>query len=81
MSNLDFSSIPPSELENALNGPALPPPEGVVPNFDNPPNEGAMALGTLFASLILATALLLIRFYARLFVVKRTHLGDCKIYS
>ncbi|RYO95043.1 hypothetical protein DL766_007550 [Monosporascus sp. MC13-8B] len=76
MSNLDFSAIPPSRLQDVLDGPALPPPEGVVPDFDNPPNRSAMALGALFTCLILATVFLAIRIYARFFVVKSTHLGD-----
>ncbi|RYP53278.1 hypothetical protein DL768_001718 [Monosporascus sp. mg162] len=76
MSNLDFSAIPPSRLQDVLDGPALPPPEGVVPNFDNPSNKSAMALGALFTCLILATVFLAIRMYARFFVVRSTHLGD-----
>ncbi|RYP53962.1 hypothetical protein DL769_010422 [Monosporascus sp. CRB-8-3] len=76
MSNLDFSAIPPSRLQDVLDGPALPPPEGVVPDFDNPPNKSTMALGALFTCLILATVFLAIRMYARFFVVRSTHLGD-----
>lgn len=81
MSNLDFSSVPPGELQEVLDGPALPPPEGVEPNFDNPPNESTLALGALFTCLSLATIFLLIRFYVRLFIVKKTHLGDCEYFT
>ena len=79
MSNLDFSSIPANQLEDVLNGPALQPPEGVEPNFVNPPNGSTKALGALFTCLVLGTIFLAIRFYVRIFVVKKTHLGDCEL--
>lgn len=78
MSNLDLSSIPPGQLQDVLDRPALLPPEGVVPNFDNPPNKNTLELGVQFTCLGVATIFLLVRFYVRLVVMKKTHLGDCE---
>ena len=39
----DLSSLTPAELEQFLNGPALTPPDGVIPNFDNRDNKNYIA--------------------------------------
>ncbi|KAI2636173.1 hypothetical protein GGS21DRAFT_489887 [Xylaria nigripes] len=49
MSSLDFSHLSPEDLRQALEGPALSPPDGVSPNFDDPPNQNAAALAGLLA--------------------------------
>ncbi|KAI1276491.1 hypothetical protein F5Y07DRAFT_389242 [Xylaria sp. FL0933] len=76
MSLDQISSLPPEQQEAILNGPALPPPPGVVPNFANPPNQNAIAHATLAISLTLTTIASLIRFCARVFVIKATRLED-----
>lgn len=78
MSDLDFSLVPPGKLQDALDGPALQPPEGVVPNFKNPWNENAASLFGLVLCLIASTTFLLVRIYVRFIKLKLKHLGDCK---
>ncbi|KAI1347994.1 hypothetical protein F5Y01DRAFT_307120 [Xylaria sp. FL0043] len=78
MSNLDFSSLSPHELQERLNNSALQPPHGVVPNFDHPDNENSVALAGLVVSLILASIFLLIRVYVVFFKMKHSRLGDCE---
>lgn len=64
--------------EEMLNGPALPPPENVIPNFDNPPNQNVYAMATFVICLFFGTAGTAIRLYSKAFLVKSAHLGDCE---
>ncbi|KAI0832163.1 hypothetical protein F5Y06DRAFT_281187 [Hypoxylon sp. FL0890] len=61
---------------DSLDMPALQPPDGVTPNFDNPPkyNTSGYALCSFF--LALATVAVLLRAYARVFVAKKVRLED-----
>ncbi|KAI1645182.1 uncharacterized protein F4817DRAFT_360253 [Daldinia loculata] len=60
----------PEEIESLLNGPALPPPDGVEPNFEDPPNHNALGYGLLSAMLAVGTIAMFFRILARvLFVV------------
>ncbi|EPE37171.1 hypothetical protein GLAREA_09334 [Glarea lozoyensis ATCC 20868] len=56
--------------------PAIPPPEGVKPHFDNPHTRGPViiAVGTIMFVLVLAFAAA--RLYVSTFVVKKRNLGD-----
>jgi hypothetical protein len=76
MSNLDYTTVPPEHLEEFLAGPALEPPDGVTPNFDNPDNKNTIAIITVALGLGLSTIFILIRAYMRLFVIKQRHVGD-----
>ncbi|KAI0976958.1 hypothetical protein F4678DRAFT_480372 [Xylaria arbuscula] len=76
MSDLDFSHLIGDQLEQALDGPALPPPPGVSPNYDRPGNEDAVSLFALFFCLLVATIALGLRLYARFFRLRKSHLGD-----
>ena len=49
---------------------AMPPPPGVVPNFDNPHNQNTMALAVMSVCLAVSTIAIALRFYARWAVVK-----------
>ncbi|KAI1142129.1 hypothetical protein F5Y05DRAFT_369788 [Hypoxylon sp. FL0543] len=51
----NFSSLPPDQQAQILNGPAMQPPPGLVPNFDNPPNNSALAQAVLGLCLALIT--------------------------
>ncbi|KAI3322569.1 hypothetical protein HD806DRAFT_536407 [Xylariaceae sp. AK1471] len=76
MSDLDFSSLSPQLLQEALNASALKPPDGVTPNFKHPENQDTVALAGLLVCIILATTFLFIRVYVMFFKTKQSHIGD-----
>lgn len=78
MSDLDFSKLSPDELEKALEGPALQPPDGILPNFSNPPNLNNIESAGLLVCLVISGVFLLIRIYVKFFKLKQTHIADCK---
>lgn len=57
---------------------ALPPPPGVIPNFENPDFHGQkiIIVGIIFP--VLTIPFLVARLYAKGFLIKRFHLDDCK---
>lgn len=59
------------------NGPALAPPPGVVPNFDNPPNNNPLAIGVLSACAAVATICLFLRAYARVLLLRKVQIEEC----
>ncbi|OQE34878.1 hypothetical protein PENCOP_c015G07554 [Penicillium coprophilum] len=59
-----------------LNGPALAPPEGVIPNLDNPPNNNGLAIGVLSACTAIATVCLFIRAYARIWLLRKVQIEE-----
>ncbi|KAK8057875.1 hypothetical protein PG996_011812 [Apiospora saccharicola] len=73
----DLSELSPEELAVALEGPALAPPQGITPNFDNPPNQNTLGVGVTALGLVLTTAMLLLRLYVRFIVNRRAHFDDC----
>ncbi|KAI0147456.1 hypothetical protein GGR57DRAFT_251514 [Xylariaceae sp. FL1272] len=76
MSDLDFSHYPPDQLQQVLDEPALAPPDGVIPNFENPPNENALALFGLITCLTVSTVAFVIRIYVKFWKLRKTHIGD-----
>ncbi|KAI8963501.1 hypothetical protein F5Y11DRAFT_365088 [Daldinia sp. FL1419] len=71
-----LASLSPEEQEAILNGPALTPPPGVTPNFDNPPNNSDGGLAVILVCLILACASSLLYTYGRIFQTKQAHFSD-----
>lgn len=65
-SKLDLSKIP-----------ALTPPPGVTPNFENPENFFGTIIGTIVVCLTLTTFLAWTRIYTRLFITKSVGWDDC----
>lgn len=59
-----------------LNGPALPPPDGIIPNFDDPPRNNGLGYGLLSMFFAIGTAAFALRLYAKLFCVKKLRLED-----
>ncbi|OCL08895.1 hypothetical protein AOQ84DRAFT_266597, partial [Glonium stellatum] len=53
-----------------LEGPALAPPPGIVPNFTGPPNQDALGYALLITGLSLSVIAVVIRLYAKIFCVK-----------
>lgn len=81
LSNMSLEQIPYLSAEDAeamLNGPALEPPEGVVPNYEN----RSTALEVLYASLSLVLLVAIsaagLRAYSRIYVVKKVRIEDGK---
>lgn len=76
-----FQSSTPAEQEKLLNGPALEPPAGVFPVFNDPPNQSHMARIVFSICIALTSILVILRIYAVWFVTKKVHLADCKSRS
>jgi hypothetical protein len=69
--------LPPADQEKKLNGPALLPPQGVLPNLDDPPNGNILTLAIIGLCLGLSTIVFLLRAYSQLFCIKKFHFEDC----
>lgn len=61
-----------------LDGPALAPPKGVKPNFDNPPNQNGMAQAILAVCAAVATICLFLRGYARVYLLRKVQVEEGK---
>ncbi|KAI0532707.1 hypothetical protein GGR58DRAFT_489199 [Xylaria digitata] len=68
--------LPKEQQEALLAGPALAPPQGIVANFDNPPNQNGIAHATFAICLFFATFSFLVRMYARLLGLRSVKLED-----
>ncbi|KAI0412036.1 hypothetical protein F5X98DRAFT_30740 [Xylaria grammica] len=68
--------LPKEQQEALLAGPALAPPEGVVANFDNPPNNNRIAHATFVICLFFATFSFFVRMYARILGLRSVKLED-----
>ena len=68
----------PSEVEALLAAPALEAPEGVTPDFENPPDRNDLAWFVTTLCLVVSTICLLIRAYARTWREKRLHKEESK---
>ncbi|KAI1826995.1 hypothetical protein F4861DRAFT_494697 [Xylaria intraflava] len=77
MSLDQLHSLPPEEQMAILDGPALEPPPGVMPDLDHPPNDNAVALAAVTICLIFATISFILRFYSRIFVLRKLLPEDC----
>ncbi len=78
MISFDVSNLTPDEQEEVLNGPALPPPPGVVPNFDNPGRWNYWGILTNVLCLTITLAVIGLRAYVKIFCVKKPRIEDCK---
>lgn len=73
----DFPNLPPDVQEKIWNSPGLPPPDGVVPDFENPSNRNGEAIALAVVCLFLATTAFLSRAYSRVFIIKKVEMQDC----
>ncbi|KAH8157794.1 hypothetical protein CIB48_g10455 [Xylaria polymorpha] len=71
-----FNSLSPEEQSIALNGSALPPPTGVLPDFANPPNSDSLTHGVLATVLIVTTAAIILALYGKAILLKKAHFED-----
>lgn len=67
-----------AKIQALLNGPAGPPPSGVLPNFENPPNLNSEIIFTLTFCMAIATIAVLMRMYAKLFLIRSMAYEDCE---
>jgi hypothetical protein len=72
------STMNQSMIDAILDGPALAPPPGVRPNFENPDNLSHPELAWL--QLIIATVVVVMRVYTKLGVVRNMLAEDCESY-
>jgi hypothetical protein len=70
--------LSPSEQEIALDKPALAPPGNLVSNLDNPPSGDDLAFAVVTTCAVLSSVGLILRVYARFFVVRSFAVEDCK---
>jgi hypothetical protein len=73
-----FNALPPAKQLALLNGPAIPPPLGVKPNFEHPPNSKHIGWIFILLGLTLATISVCARLYSRAFLTKKVMIEDCK---
>lgn len=71
----------PEELDALLNAPALEPPPGVTPMFDNPPNRNDYAWGITTVCMLVATLCLCLRWYVRIWLDRKVRIEDGKVQS
>jgi hypothetical protein len=57
---------------------AMPPPPGVIPNFEHPESRGNQVVVTIAVLLPLATLVLSLRLYTRRMIVRTMGSDDCK---
>jgi hypothetical protein len=69
-------SLTPAQMAAFLNGPALAPPPGVVPNFVDPPNNNPLCFAVSILSITLATVMVLVRLYSKIFCTKQLRWED-----
>jgi hypothetical protein len=72
-----LDALPPAQIEQFLDGPALKPPPGVVSNFSDAPNRTALCVGITITCIVLVTLGAIIRLYTRIFCMKKMRLEDC----
>jgi len=57
---------------------AMPPPEGVTANFDNPDSIGYRLVIVSVVFPVLAVCFLIPRLYAAVYIIRKWHPDDCK---
>ena len=69
------------QLEALLNEPAGPPPPGVRPNFDDPPNLDGLIILTLTLCLMFSTLAVSMRSYTKLSLIRSWDYEDCELFG
>lgn len=73
-----LSDLTPQQLQALLDGPALPPPPGIIPQLDHPPNLRTTGNAVQIVCLVLATLALCMRLYTKAAIIRQIVLADCK---
>ena len=74
---LDPTMTTPTQIEALLKGPALAPPNGVEPNFENPSNLNTACYAIILSCLVVTTTVLCLRLYTRVLIIRKVTLDDC----
>ena len=72
-------SMSPEQLQRLLSGPAGTPPVGVIPNFNDPANLDTYVILTITVCMTLATVVVLLRMYTKIFITRSLANEDCKL--
>ena len=67
-----------AELRTLLEGPAMSPPAGVIPDFDHAPNLDIYVAITITLCFIFATLTILLRMYTKVFILRVIAWEDCR---
>lgn len=76
MSNSSDASSAAEKLAALLASPALQPPPGVTPDFDDPANNNGLAWFVLTSCMAVATVCFLLRAYARIYLQRKLHMEE-----
>ena len=68
-------------LRTLLEGPAVSPPAGVVPNFDHPTNLDIYVTLTITLCVAFSTVAVILRMCTKVFIVRVLAWEDCGFYS
>lgn len=71
----------PEQLQVLLNGPALPPPPGVIPQLDHPPNLQGTGIAVQIVCLVLSTIALCMRLYTKTRIIRQLVPADCQSHN
>lgn len=74
-----LSQLSPAELETFLDQPALTPPNGVIPQFQNRPNKNALCITVESICFTATTIAVLVRAYTVVFKEKKVKLEDSEL--
>ena len=66
-----------ASLRRLLEGPAMSPPAGVIPNFHDPPNLDSFVALTLTLCLSIVTLAIALRMYTKVFILRVLAWEDC----
>ncbi|KAK1783185.1 hypothetical protein QBC45DRAFT_447946 [Copromyces sp. CBS 386.78] len=69
-------SLSQDQIDALLSLPALEPPPGISPNFDDPPNRNGLAYFVTTFCLVVSTLCVFIRLYARVWIEKRARIEE-----
>lgn len=69
-------SLSPEAVAKLLAQPALSPPSGVTPGFDNPPNTNGLAWFVTTFCMVIATLCIFLRLYSRCWLDKTLRLEE-----
>lgn len=72
-------SLPPNPSYDPSKFPALEPPLGVLPNFDNPYTRGPMLLALSAVAVGIMYLFVVARFYCKIYVQRKVSWDDCEL--
>ena len=69
-----------TELRTLLEGPAMSPPAGVIPDFSHAPNLDIYVALTITLGITFATLAVLARMYTKVFLLRVLAWEDCRVH-